>query len=127
MTALNYSVVFSNSNVKKRKQNRFLVKYICFSSPTTVDNEPKDKARKPCLLYYTGGRGRTGTSLRTLDFEFGTRSFNRKKTDKIGIISNYFYQKNGSFFIFSNFLGIAFLQYRSINIILNLIFFMSML
>ena len=29
----------------------------------------KDKVQKPCLYYYTGGRGRTGTSLRTLDFE----------------------------------------------------------
>ena len=27
---------------------------------------------EPCLLNYTGGRGRTGTSLRTLDFEFDT-------------------------------------------------------
>lgn len=35
-----------------------------------------------------------------LFFEFGTQSFNRMKTDKIGIISNYFYQKNGRFFYF---------------------------
>ncbi|HHT7735538.1 TPA: hypothetical protein ACT2FU_002258, partial [Streptococcus suis] len=52
------------------------------------------------FINYTGGRGRTGTSLRTLDFEFGTQSFNGVKTDKIGIISNYFYQKNGRFFYF---------------------------
>ena len=39
----------------------------------------KDKVQKPCLYYYTGGRGRTGTSLRTLDFESNIISFKSQK------------------------------------------------
>ena len=31
--------------------------------------------QRSLTLYYTGGRGRTGTSLRTLDFEFGPMVF----------------------------------------------------
>ena len=42
-------------------------------------NRKKDKAYKPCLYYYTGGRGRTGTSLRTLDFESNIISFKSQK------------------------------------------------
>ena len=34
----------------------------------TIINK-KDKALKPCLYAYTGGRGRTGTPSRALDFE----------------------------------------------------------
>ena len=45
-----------------------------------------------------------------------------------GSYANIPYKKDMvDFFIFSNFLGFTFLQYISINIINNLIFFMSML
>ena len=47
----------------------------CNSTENFKTSKQKDKVLKPCLLNYTGGRGRTGTSLRTLDFEFGSCSF----------------------------------------------------
>ena len=62
--------------------------------------QTKNKARKPCLYYYTGGRGRTGTSLRTLDFEFGSCGFIRIKTSQTSIIRISFYRKNAKIFYF---------------------------
>ena len=44
-----------------------------------MEEKIKRQGRKPCHYYYTGGRGRTGTSLRTLDFESNIISFKSQK------------------------------------------------
>jgi len=44
-----------------------------------MEEKIKRQGRKPCHYYYTGGRGRTGTSLWTLDFESNIISFKSQK------------------------------------------------